>query len=136
MARRRVYNESRLRKKLRRFPEVLRSDLRMVMTMNGVLLAQEIEKRAPKESGIMAGKVRSVVSRDGLSVRIGYSREPRFKQAWKKGGFVALFQEYGTRYHAAQPFIGPAFRAKLMDALRRIDSAVNRTLKRASSGAF
>lgn len=136
MARKRVTGDSALRRKLRRFPEVLRSDLRMVMTMNGDLLVNEIKARAPKDEGDMADHVIARVSRDGLSVQIGYGNRPGFKQAWKRGGFHALFQEYGTVHHAAQPFIGPAFRAKLGQMLTRIDNAVNRTLKRASSGNF
>lgn len=128
----RKYRESGLRRQLRRWPEALRADLNMVMEMNGTLLLNEIKQRAPVEGGDMRDTASFVVSRDGLSVRVGYSREQDFKRKWKKGGFHALFQEYGTRHSPAQPFIGPAFRAKLRDALRRIDSAVDRTIKRAS----
>jgi HK97 gp10 family phage protein len=106
------------------------------MTMNGELLVNEIKLRAPKDEGDMGDNVIARVSRDGLSVQVGYGNRAGFKQAWKRGGFHALFQEYGTRHHGAQPFIGPAFRAKLGQMLNRIDSAVNRTLRRASSGNF
>lgn len=104
----------------------------MVMTMNGTLLANEIEARAPKDEGDMAEQVSFKVSNDGLSVRVGYGKQAGFKRAWKAGGFKALWQEYGTVNHGPQPFIGPAFRAKLNDALRRIEAAVNRTIRRAS----
>lgn len=130
--RRRVSGDSKLRRQLRRWPEELRADLRMVMTMNGTLITNEITARAPKDEGDMSEQASFVVSRDGLSVQIGYSKRRGFKRAWKQGGFKALWQQFGTRHHGATPFISEAFRAKVGDALRRIESAVKRTIRRAS----
>ena len=136
MASRRVRNESRLRRKLRRFPEALRQDIGLVMQLGGEEIRAEIERTAPRAEGRLAEAAHKVVSRDGLSVKIGYGNQVGFRRLWNKGGLEALWQEFGTRHHAAQPFIRPAFRAKLGDFLSRVDRAVNRTLRRASSGDF
>jgi HK97 gp10 family phage protein len=133
VARRYVRGDSKLRRQIRRWPEELRKDLRMVMTSAGAELRDTIWTNAPKDEGDMADQVMYRVSRDGLSVQIGYSKRSGFKRAWKAGGFKALFQEYGTRHHGAQPFVGPAFREKLASILNHIDAAVNRTIRRASN---
>lgn len=130
-------NDSRLRRKLRRFPEELRKDIREAMEDAGRELQQEMASRAPKDEGDLANAAHYVVSRDGLSVRVGYGTAPGFKRKWNKGGgFTALFQEFGTRNHKANPFIRPSYRAKLSAILNRIDQAVNSTLRKASSGMW
>lgn len=105
----------------------------MVMTSTGAVLRDEMYARAPKDEGDMSEQASFRVSRDGLSVQVGYSKRVGFKMAWRRGGFKALWQEYGTRHHAPQPFVGPSFRAKLAWILNRVDWAVNRTLRRAGS---
>jgi hypothetical protein len=132
VARRRVSGNSKLRRQLRRWPEELRGDLRMVFTSAGALLRDQIWLNAPKDEGDMADEATFRVSRDGLSVQIGYSKRVGFKRAWKAGGFKALWQEYGTRHHAAQPFVSVSYREKLREILDHIDRAVNRTIRRAS----
>ena len=137
MARKRVFNESRLRRKLRRFPEELRKDIRKAMEQSADELVQEIRARAPKDEGQLAENATARISRDGLSAQIGYSKNKSgFKRAWKRGGFTALFQEFGTAHHSAQPFIRPSYRAKLTSILDKIDRAVSNTLQRASRGDF
>jgi len=91
----------------------------------------EIRLRAPKDQGDLADAAHHVVSSDKMGVAIGYSKDkPGFKRVWKKGGFVALFQEFGTSQHAAKPFVRPAWRAKIGSALDRIDAARRRTVQR------
>jgi HK97 gp10 family phage protein len=129
-------NDSRLRRKLRRFPEVLRAEIALPMKLSAEELAGMIEANAPKDSGDMAEEVNYRLSRDGLSAQIGYSKSAGFKRAWNRGGFKALWQEFGTRNHPAQKFIRPSYTQLLGRILDRIDAAVRRTLARASSGDF
>lgn len=132
MARRRVSGDSKLRRQLRRWPEELRRGVQTVMTYSGDTLRAEIERLAPKDEGDMAEQALSRVSRDGLSVQVGYSKRVGFKTAWKRGGFKALFQQWGTRHHPATPFIDVAYRNKLAGILGDIDAAVNKAINRAS----
>ena len=137
MARSRMMNESRLKRKLRRFPKELTVDVAAAIKQGAEELRDEIEDRAPKDEGKLAPAATARVSQDGLSAKIGYSaRQAGFKRAWKKGGFTSLWQEFGTKHHAANPFIRPAFRAKLAAILNRVDAAVTKTLNKASSGQF
>lgn len=128
------YTVSKLRRTLRRFPEELRTDLRAAITDGAAEVKAEIAQRAPVDKGKLRAEVHSQVSRDGLSALIGYSQNRSgFKRRWKRGGFEALWQEFGAKHHAAQPFIQPAFRAKLHGILNRIDAAVNSTIKKAQN---
>lgn len=136
MARSRVQNDSRLRRKLRRFPDELRAEVAIPMKLSAEELADAITANAPKDSGDMAEAASYRVSRDGLSAQIGYSKRAGFKRAWKRGGFKALWQEYGTRHHPAHKFVRPAYAQLLSTILDRIDRAVSRMLARASSGDF
>jgi HK97 gp10 family phage protein len=131
MARSKVVGGSRLRRKLRRFEPELRSELAREMQAIGQEFEDELSARAPKDEGNLAEAAHHVVSSDKMGVAIGYSKDkPGFKRQWKRGGFVALFQEFGTSKHAAQPFIRDAWRAKVESALDRIDAARRRTVQR------
>ena len=131
MARSKVVGGSRLRRKLRRFEPELRTELARVMQEVGQEFEDEIRLRAPKDQGDLADAAHHVVSSDKMGVAIGYSKDkPGFKRVWKKGGFVSLFQEFGTSQHAARPFVRPAWRAKIGNALDRIDAARRRTVQR------
>lgn len=100
------------------------------MTAIGRELAEEVRLRAPKDEMDLANAVHFVASRDGMGVAVGYSKDKTgFKRMWKKGGFVALFQEFGTSQHAAQPFLRPAWRANIKSALDRIDNARRAAVK-------
>lgn len=89
-----------------------------------------LEREAPKDEGRLAAAAHHRVSSDGLGLSVGYSKEKTgFKRLWKKGGFEALFAEFGTRHHAAQPFIRRTFRAMVRHALDRIDRAVSQSIK-------
>jgi HK97 gp10 family phage protein len=136
MAKFRVINQSRLRRKLRRFPEELRADIRNAMVVSAAELRDEIRANAPRKTGALAEAADYTLSRDGLSAKVGYSREAGFKRQFKRAGFKAHWLEFGTKHSAAQPFIRPAYRAKLKGILNRIDSAVRKTLRRASTGDF
>lgn len=124
-------SSSRLRRRLRTLDKDTRSEIRAVMEKSGQELAKRIEDTAPKDTGGMADQVRYKVSNDGLGVSVGYSAKAAgFKRNWKRGGFKALWQEFGTKHHPAQPFIRPAFRQSLTKILDRIDDAVSNTIKR------
>lgn len=114
----------------------MRLEITKELVEGAIELRDEMERLAPKDDGTMAEQALVKVSRDGLSARIGYGKRPGFKAAWKRGGFKALWQEFGTEHHKAQPFIRPAYRAKLRAILGRIDRAVNRAINRASRGNF
>ena len=127
-----VQGVSRLRKSLRRIPEAVREELTAELERSGAELESAIKANAPVKEGFLRDAAFHQMSRDGLAVHVGYSKNRTgFKRKWKKGGFKALWQEFGTRTQPRTPFISPAFRALLPTVLARIDGAVNRVLRRA-----
>lgn len=61
---------------------------------------------------------------DETVVEVGPSRKPN-------DVFYGFFQEFGTRHHAAQPFMRPAFDSQAGHSLTRILSSFWRVIKRA-----
>ena len=125
-----IRGTSKLRRQLKRFDPDLRSEIERVMEDVGVMLRDEMQTRAPKDQGDLAENAHYVVAGDKLGVKVGYSRKEGFKRKWTRGGFEAQFQEFGTSRHAAQPFVRPAWRAKIGTALDMIDAARRRTVQR------
>lgn len=88
---------------------------------------------APKDTGFMAGHVRTVYSPDGLSFETGWLAND-FAQAGRS--FYPPFQEFGTRFMPAQPSLYPAYKATqryYLDELRTMIRAA--IAKQASRGA-
>jgi HK97 gp10 family phage protein len=130
----RVSGTSKLRRQLRRFPEETRAELKAEFETSGKELRDTISANAPEDEGYLKEAAHYQVSNDGLSVVAGYSpKRTGFKRLWKRGGFTALWQEFGTKQHRAQPFISPSFRQKLPGILARIEAAVNKTIKNAQN---
>lgn len=125
--------QSRLRRQLRRLPKDMTAEIKTEMDAAGKALRDEIVAKAPKDQGDLAQAAHYRVSNDGLGVSVGFSTKSGFLRKWKAGGFVALFQEYGTRHHAAQPFIRPAWRAKIAGILDSIDATVSRVIRNLKS---
>jgi len=121
---------SRLRKQLRRLEPSLRMPIRIEMDRAGRELVAAMDAGAPKQTGEMAEAAIYKVSSDGLGVSAGYSgNQVGFKMKWRRGGFKALWAEFGTKHHAATPFIRPAYRQKLGGILTRIEVAVRDVIK-------
>ena len=131
----RISGGSKLRRQLRMFERSVspgaNEEITKAIETAARELTEEIRSRAPKDEHRLAEAVQFKMSSDGLGANIGYSaNKAGFRMAWKRGGFEALFQEFGTRHHAAQPFIRPSYRARLQRNLNLIDDAVRRTVRR------
>lgn len=132
---RRVRNGDRLRRRLRQWPDHLTNELKAEIASVGFDVYKAVVRNAPVDQGDLARAARHVVSSDGLSVRVGYSRkEAGFRRVWRKfQGFVAAFQERGTKHHKAQPFVIPTWRVWVPRALTRIERRLNQALRRGSN---
>lgn len=131
----RLRGASRLRRTLKRWPEDVTAEVRTEMRAAAMLLETSLEARAPKDEGDLARAARGKVSKDGLGLKAGYSgRREGFVREWKRGGFVSVFAERGTKHHSAQPFIRETWRARIGGILDRIDRAVANSLRKAKGG--
>jgi hypothetical protein len=129
---RRVEGGSKLRKQLRRSPDDVTEELSAEFRNIAPELQAALTEAAAKDTGGMSEQAEAQVSRDEFAIVAGYSKNRSgFKRAWVKGGFKALWQEFGTKHHPARPFISPTFRRLLPGYLDRIEARVIRTLKRA-----
>lgn len=130
-------NNTAVMKMFKRFPDALTEELKTAVATGAETLRVEISANAPKATGELANDADAVVSKDGLSASVGYdSNAPGFKAEWKKHGFIAVFQEYGTKKMPAHPFVRPAYLFVLPKILAGIQAAVSNTLNRASNGDF
>lgn len=130
----RMSGNSRLRRQLRMMPDEITEGITQEFKAIGPDLQDALSAAAPKDKGNMAAAAHHVVSSDGLSVVAGYSSDRAgFKRKWRKGGFEAVFNEYGTRNMPAQPFVRRTWKARIKGYLDRVDAAVNRALQKASN---
>ena len=90
--------------------ERVQVDVRDAVQRFGVDVRVLARDLAPVDTGFMREQIRDEYSPEGLTVQVGY-REEDFTA--KGLPFYAPYQEYGTVYMAAQPHIGPAYRAML-----------------------
>lgn len=129
-----VKGQEKLIKQLQRLDRETQKEVTDAVQYAGKRLAQEIGRAAPRKTGRMARAVRHVSARGGMVSWVGYRKlAPSFRDAWRRGGFVALFQEFGTRNMPAQPFVRPTYRKQLPWILTLVDRAVKRARNKATS---
>lgn len=130
----RVVGGQRLRRQLRMLPDNMDSQVEKALETGAREMLAEMVAAAPVKEGNLRDNALAKKSTDGLAWLIGYSaKRAGFKKAWKRGGFEALWIEFGTVKMAAQPFIRPAYRARLRSVLDRVDAAVKSVLQNASN---
>lgn len=124
---------SSLRRKLKRMPDHINRGVKNAVKDSADAIFYEAQPRIPRDRGYLAEALGKKISSDGLGARVGYWKPGNLRK-WRKGGWRAHFTEFGTRDQPAQPFLGPAFNASKGWIRRRINRAVNKALRRASSG--
>lgn len=85
------------------------------------VIREEGSRRAPQRTGkLRAQMIVSVVEQTASHVvgRIGPSRK----------AFYGIFQETGTAHMHAQAFLGPAFEAKIVEAVRVMGETLNQKI--------
>ena len=127
----RLSGGSKLRRQLRQWPDHLTSEIKAEIRLIGQEGERALELGAPRDEGRLSIAAHHVVSSDGLSVKMGYSSGAGFKRQWAKGGFEAIFQEFGTKFHPAQEWIRRVWHQRVGGWLNRIDARVNASLRKA-----
>lgn len=83
--------------------------------------------RAPKRTGQLGDEmIIEVKKRASTEVTVGVGPS--------KDAFYGKFQEFGTRNHAAQPFLRPAFDAHKDDAVRELGDVLRREILKVARG--
>lgn len=122
MSRRQVHirGAASLRRVLRQAPDEMAAELRAAIAEGAATIEADMREEAPVREGRLKESISTKMGRDGLSARIGPGVAG--KRAMRNGGWTAKFAEFGTKHHAAQPFIQPAYRrneSEVRDAIRR-----------------
>lgn len=86
---------------------------------------------APVDKGFMSDHVKERITPSGLGFEVGWDAADFFEAGL---AFYPFFQELGTRFHPAQPSLGPAYE-ELMPAFReRIATACRDAMARTIGG--
>ncbi len=107
-----------LRRVLRQAPAEMSQELRTAIAEGAETVEAEMRARVPVRTGKLEASISTKMSRDGMAARVGPGVAG--KRAMRSGGWKARFAEFGTKHHAAQPFVFPAWRAKEPEIRERI----------------
>ena len=86
--------------------------VKMVVRMNGAQLQEKAVRKAPVDTGTLKRSIGLTIDDGGMAAQV----EPTVE--------YAPYQEYGTRFMEAQPFVGPAFREQKEIFKRDLDRLV------------
>lgn len=106
--------------KFDRFERVLEDNLESAMNTVVTKIAADASERAPYETGWLSSNIRGVVmgwANDVLKAMVGTSV------------YYAEFQERGTRYMAANPYLGPALDDNEQWAYEQFENAVEESVQ-------
>lgn len=113
-----VRNTSAVISNFYRFDAEARDQVRALVARQGESLRSLTAQLAPVDTGYMRDHVRARFTAAGLGFEVGWDASDFLGTG---RAFYPFFQEYGTRYMAAQPSLGPAWRAvepRFLNALR------------------
>lgn len=125
MARSRMTGATRLRRKLRRFPEEATAEVRTAISEAAEAVHAEALGRVPVDTGTLARNLSYRVSKDGLEARVGILGAKAKREAYY-GGFV----EFGTSRKPARPYLRPALEQERAHFRPRINKAVTAAVRK------
>lgn len=125
-----------LREIEKRLGEIEKSTTRKTVARNalragGKVIVAAAARRAPVDTGALAAgiQVSTKLNRDQKSAH--RKRDPVEVFAGAKSGSDAVAQEFGTPFHAPQPFMRPAYDGNKKRALRAIVDYMRQAVDRA-----
>lgn len=135
-----VHGLRELEEELAKFgPEVAKRTLRAAVKKAGEPIREEAARLAPRGTGDKKGPHLA----DDIVLRIGAKKGKSFSEVlfgvesgsvtaqigFTKETFYGMFQEFGTRFHAAHPFLRPAFDNESENAVRMIAAELKRGIE-------
>lgn len=104
--------------------EIQERTLRFALRKGANVIAEGAARRAPRDTGKLAEDIVVRTRKDrakGLVAEIGPSKKV----------FYGMFQELGTSFHAAQPFLRPALDEEGEKAVKELGSELGKAIERA-----
>lgn len=99
--------------------KLARKKLQSALEEGAELFRERASELAPREPGAP-----DLADNIGISALRGSGLEKKVAVGPTKGFYYGSFQEFGTRYHAAQPFMRPAFDEEGEKAILVISNAL------------
>lgn len=137
----RIRNVGRLKKKLRRLPDVAREEIRKGIALSADEIVELMRRIVPVDRGDLRDSIgwtwgatpkgRSVIA---TSVKAGDAGMVATIYAGGGDAFHARFVEFGTREMSARPFFYPSWRLSRKRARSRIARATTRAAKKVAAG--
>lgn len=119
-----------LRRVLRKMPDDVRGPMQGEVAAAAEDVSSTMASLAPVRTGELRDSIETKFARDRMSARVGPGA--RRRRTFRRVGWRALFAEFGTRHHPAQPFIGEALERNEARIRRGMSKAVADTLRRIS----
>jgi HK97 gp10 family phage protein len=92
----------------------------------------------PVDTGYMRDHLKTVYSPDGLTFEVGWDaadfEAANFADETSTGSFYPIYQEFGTRFMAAQPSLTPAYRETVPHFRADVGDALRASIARFGSG--
>lgn len=138
---RRVQGVSKLRRLLRKMPDDMTREVKNAVRDSANKLERDMAREAPVDDGDLRDALKSNVSRDGLSARVGYWKKGNLRN-WRKAGWRAAFTIFGTRGAPEQNipaqtgnnFVGRVAKRQETEIKNRINKAVDSALDKFRRG--
>lgn len=131
----RIRGRSKLRKRLSKMPQSIKGPIQDAVLIAANMVYDEAQRNVPVDEGDLKKAMKIRHRGDKLGATIGYYKKGNIRN-WRLAGWRAHFTEFGTREYKARPFLGPAYLKNQGRIKRTLGRAVNKGLRKASSGNF
>lgn len=158
----RIRGRSKLRKRLSKMPQSIKGPIQDAVLIAANMVYDEAQRNVPVDEGDLKKAMKIRHRGDKLGATIGYYKKGN-KRNWELAGWRAHFTEFGTKGtrmvknknrfslnrnfgrkkisqtvspQKARPFLGPAYLKNQGRIKRTLGRAVNKGLRKASSGNF
>lgn len=139
---------SKLQQRFRAVPKAVRKAAEKALEKNATEIVAMMKRLVPVKSGALRDSIGwtwgdapkgsmaigTVSAEEGSDMRITIYAGTRDKRLGNKDAFYAVFQEFGTKKMAANPFFWPAIRANRQRARSRISREVRKAAREAFGG--
>jgi HK97 gp10 family phage protein len=117
-----------LQQKLRSLEQVVQRKILIAAAKAGAAIVRdEAQRLAPRDTGALA---------EGMTIKANArqsdSREATVEVGPGKDEFYGMFQELGTAFHSAQPFLGPALENKKTEVFEAMKQKAEEEIDKAT----
>jgi HK97 gp10 family phage protein len=138
-----IQNVDRLKRKLRRFPEIVREEIRAAISQSADEMVELMKRTVPVDKGDLRDSIGwtwGAPPRGALVIATSANKAAREAGlvatifAGNEAAYYVRFIEFGTVKARAQPFFFPSYRLTKKRARARITRATTKAAKKVAAG--